>query len=293
MPKLASLLFLLFAAVSSVSGQDWVPADCQSRMNEIQQLWRLSKIEGEVQAEWAKRLERFRAAEPGSLQYIPKPFPKTRDQLLENFRYFYFDKLFDQGLDALPEREKPIYRGLKEQTIQVRTARVVNWRLSRCNGEVPSPYFHLLRLYDRKTGRELARFSMEHTGMMARYGHVTPTAELAIPDLSSLGSLLRERFGFTARVESPQYVAADGLPSCSKNLPCIGFRSGRQIYLLDRGELLYEIGPEAARKSVLQRRQEMVDAGLQALGHHEIERPFVTTGFEWVQARRVGGPARP
>lgn len=287
MNKWLSLLLLL-ASTPALSGQDWVPVDCSSRMNEIQQLWRLSEIEGEVQAEWKKRLDRISAAEAGSVQFIPKPFPKSRDQILENFRYFYFDKLFDQAPGSLPESEKAIYRGLQEQTVEIRTARVVNWGLSRCDGAVPAPYFHLLRLYDRKTGRELSRFVLKHTGMMAVYGHVTPLAESEMPDLSSLGTLLRDRFGFTGRIERPQYVTADGLPfPCSSKLPCISFQSGGQTYLLGRGAHLYEIGQSAARKSVLRRRQELAEAGLQALGRQEVEKPFVTIGFEWVQARRV------
>ncbi len=282
-----SVTGLLFGA-GAVAAQGWVPTDCAGRLAEIRQLRARAEIRGDLAADWQRRAEAIRTALPGGDLYVPRPFPKTREEILEDFRHTYFDKLFAaEAGNQIPADELPIYKAQKEQAIEIEIVRVTNWRLSRCTGPLPEPYFHLLRLRDRRTGREVARYTMADTGIMGIYGHVTPLAEEALPGLATLETTLRARLGRTLPVEAPQYVAADGLPyHCDEKLPCVAFRSAGKIYLLDRGELLYEIDPAAPRVSVSELRSRSI-AAPRALGAHEIEAPLVSLGFEWAQAQLV------
>jgi hypothetical protein len=276
---------------TSAAHAGWVPVDCKDRPLEVQTL------HGKGAADLENIRQSYRAAvlkaKPRSPLYALHPYPKTQEEIIENFRYAYFDRLFaGKSLESLPERERPIYKALKEGKLRVEVLRVENWDFSRCTGESPSPFYYLLRLFDPATGREVARSKQYGTGHMAIYRHASPESEKPLPALAEVPAVLRSRFSFLLPAEQPQYVMAAGLPHCWDDAPCIAFKSQGKLYLLDGGELLYEIAPGAPRTSIPARRDQQIREGLQPLGVKDIDTPMVTLGFEWARARLVGGQKR-
>jgi hypothetical protein len=167
--------------------------------------------------------------------------------------------------------------------------RIENWDLSRCTGESPSPFYYLLRFFNPQTGKEVARSKQFETGHMAIYRQASRDEEGSLPALAEVPALLKSRFSRTMPIEQPQYVMAAGLPHCWDDKPCIAFKSQGKLYLLDGGELLYEIDPGAPRTSVTARREQQIREGLRPLGATEWDAPLVSLGFEWARARRLGG----
>jgi hypothetical protein len=265
----------------------WVPVDCKDRPLEVQSLHKMSA------ADLEKVRQNYRAAvlkaKPRSPLYAPHPYPKNREEIISNFRYAYFDRLFaGKSLESLRERERSIYKALKEEKIRIDILRVENWDFSRCTGEDPSPFYYLLRLFDSTTGKEVARSKQFRTGHLGIYRH-TSEAERPLPGLAEIPAALQSRFSLSIPVEQPQYVMAAGLPHCWEDQPCIAFKSQGKLYLLDGGELLYEIAPGAPKTSIMARREQQAREGLQPLGSREMDTPLVTLGFEWARARLVGG----
>jgi hypothetical protein len=279
--------FMLFICTSAHAA--WVPVDCQDRSLEVQSLHKMSA------ADLGKIRQNYRAAvlkaKPRSPLYAPRPYPQTREEIIDNFRYAYFDRLFaGKSLESLPERERPLYKALKEGRLRIDILRIENWDFSRCTGEDPSPFYYLLRFFDPATGNEVARSKQFSTGHMGIYRHASET-EQPLPDLAKVPAVLRSSFSLAIPVEQPQYVMAAGLPHCWDDRPCIAFKSQGKLYLLDGGELLYEIAPAAPRISILARRdQQARERRLQPLGVTEMDTPLVTLGFEWARAQLVGGP---
>lgn len=279
----ALFAFALFIHTATYAA--WVPVDCKDRAAEVQFLHKMSV------ADLEKIRQNYRAAvlkaKARSPLYAPHPYPKTREEIIANFRYAYFDRLFaGKSLDKLPERERPIYKALKEDKLRVDVLRVENWDFSRCTGEAPSPFYYLLRFFDPATGKEVARSKQFSTGFMAIYRHASE-AEPLLSDFGQVPAVLRSRFSLAIPVEQPQYVMAAGLPHCWDDRPCIAFKSQGKLFLLDGGELLYEIDPGAPRISILARRDQQIREGLQPLGVQEPDTPLVTLGFEWARARLV------
>jgi hypothetical protein len=165
-----SSIFATFIYTSAHAA--WVPVDCKDRSLEVQSLHKMSA------ADLGKVRQNYRAAvlkaKPRSPLYTPHPYPKNREEILSNFRYAYFDRLFaGKSLESLPEGERPIYKALKEEKLRVGILRVENWGFSRCTGEDPSPFYYLLRLFDPTTGKEVARSKQFGTGHMGIYRHVS------------------------------------------------------------------------------------------------------------------------
>lgn len=282
--------FSIFALILCTSAHGaWVPVDCKDRPLEVQSLHRaigVADLENIQQSYRAAVLK----AKPHSPLYAPHPYPRTREEILENFRYAYFDRLFaGKSLESLPEGERPIYEALKAGRLRVDVLRIENWDLSRCTGESPTPFYYLLRLFDPQTGKEVARSKQFETGHMAIYRHASSDPRDSLPALAEIPTVLKSRFSRTLPVDQPQYVMAAGLPYCWDDRPCIAFKSQGKLYLLDGGALLYEIDPGAPRISVMARREQQVREGLQPLGLSEMDAPLVSLGFEWARARRVGG----
>ncbi len=286
LPGQLSLFTLLAIATPS---QGWVPVDCRDRAQEIRQLDKGSK-KPDLETVRQEYQDKVRSAKPGSPLYIPHPFPRTLTEMVSNFKYAYFERLFSGiPLEKLPERERTIFKALKEDRLRVEAVRVEDWTLSRCSKMVPTPYFFLLRFFDPENGQEVARSTQNFAGIMGMYRQEGKPLEL--PALSSVASILRTRFGREMRTEQAQYVRVSGLPYCDDHSPCIAFKSEARIYLLDAGKLLYEVAPDAPRKSVLARREQALQEGLRGLTRlgAQSSNPEITLGFEWVAARLVGG----
>ena len=279
-----SAVFLLVLAHAPVTAQTLTT--CDDRIDEVSKLAGLPDSQA-LRAQWAKHRLLVRRAEPGTALYAPHPFPKSDKEIEEDFRYAYFEKLFDGGRDTLGKGELSIYDGLRAGTVEIRIARVENWRLSRCSPNRNVPFFHLIRLFDA-SGRELARGSILPTGLLGRYVQVSAIGAAAVPHLDVISERVEKMLGRPLKVKQARYATIDGLPlHCGPLVPCVVFEAGKSSYVLDRSALLYEISTDARRVSVTDRRAEIAAAGLQPLGRVIEERTLVTRGFEWLEARLI------
>lgn len=280
-----SLLIIFTATISSAA---WVPTDCSDKPGELERFHQ-ALGRNNIGKVWSDYREAVRKAVPGSPLYSPHPYPQTDQDVVENFRYAYFNRLFrGNSLEQLPASEIPIYKSLNANALRAEVLKIENWDLNRCTGNHPHPYYRLLRFFDPETGGEVARSEQFDSGLMASYRHVSATEE-PLPALGTLSALLRTRFGRTIPVEQPQYVMVAGLPSCGENHPCVAFKSQGQIYLIDDGKVLYQLDPTTPRTSVQSRMQQQARAGVQTLGTSEFDRPMITLGFEWGTAQRIAG----
>lgn len=290
-PLCAAAMALLAGAPAQAA---WTPVDCADRAGEVQSLHN-SIFKGRDVAEMRRKYRaEVMAAKPRTPLYAPHPYPKTRQEVVQDFKYAYFNRLFEGlSVEQLPPRERPIYSALQQDRLRFDLLRVENWEMSRCLGESPVPFYHLLRLIDSTTGREVARSKLYDTGHLAIYKHVSEEAQSALPSLADLSGMLRSRLGVNMPVEAPQYVMSSGLPHCWDDLPCIAFRSKGKLYVLDAGKLLYEIDPAIPRISVSAKRQQQMALPLVRLGNHEIDAPTISLGFEYAKARLIAGRQRP
>ncbi|HTG31799.1 MAG TPA: hypothetical protein VLB76_02620 [Thermoanaerobaculia bacterium] len=281
---------LVSFSISTAATAAWVPTDCSDKPGELERFHQ-ALGRNNVGKIWNDYREAVRKATPGSPLYAPHPYPRNDQEVIDNFRYAYFNRLFrETSLEKLPSREIPIYKALSANALRAEVLKVENWDLSRCTANHPHPYYNLLRFFDPATGVEVARSEQFDTGLMASYRHVSSKEE-PLPALGALSTLLRTRFNRTIPVEQPQYVMVAGLPSCGENHPCVAFKSQGQVYLLDDGRILYQIDPTMPRTSVQSRMQQQARAGIQTLGATEFDRPMITLGFEWGMAQRIAGEA--
>jgi len=265
------------------------PVDCSDRMDEIAQI---VGVEGSAQlrAQWAKHRHFVLHDKPGGSYYAPQPYPKAEDAVLENFRYAYFQKLFDQGPDRLEEPERSIYVGLEEGTIIGVVSKVENWSLSRCSPSRPVPFYHLVRLFS-SGGKELARATVMPSGLLGEYAQVTDVASRAWTSFESIEGRVEKMLGRPLRVRRARNVAIDGLPlHCGPLTPCAVFEAEGSTWILDRGALLFEVGPDARRESVLDHRERVRREGAAAQAA-SWSTPLVTLGFQWVEVALIAEDA--
>ncbi len=280
-------------ALGHSAGAAWVPVDCKDRMEEVRLLHKEFGAT-DIETAWRNHEAAVRRSRPGSPLYVPHPFPRTDAEIVANFKHAYFERLYEgTPWEKLPAKERPMYQALKEGRLRIEIVRVENWTLHRCTSVNPTPYFNLLRFFDER-GRELGRSSQSFDGHMVLY-HSLSKPLPPLPSLGRIAAFLQERFGRTLQPEQAQYVSLDGLPNCKDHrpdVPCVAFKAANKLYVIDGGQLLYEIAPAAPRKSVTAFRDERAAAGLAGLtrlGVIEYDAPLVTLGFEWAKARLVGG----
>lgn len=281
------IILCLLVAIDKTPAFAWVPTDCKDKPGELESFHQ-ARGRGNIDKAWADYREAVQKAQPGSPLYAPHPYPRNDQQVIDNFRYAYFERLF-RGVapEKLPPKERPIYNALTANALRVEIIKVENWDLSRCTADRPHPYYNLLRFFDSATGAEIARSEQYDSGLMASYRHIS--SKESLPALADLSALLRTRFGRTLPIEQSQYVMMAGLPSCGERHPCIAFKSQGQIYLVDDGNLLYQVDAAAPRISVKDRKQQQAWEGTRSLGVTEVDAPTVTLGFEWGKAKRIAG----
>lgn len=280
---LAGLILLGISAPAA--GAPWVPVDCTDRDAEVAELRAVSKRPAREKA-WHSYVQRVRRAEPGESLYVPHPFPKSREEIFEDFEHTVLHRLFSSSRD-LSDREASFRSSLMAGEISYELHRVENWSPGRCTDNRPILAYHLLRLRDRQ-GSEIARAALHLSGVFSQFAFVEPRVH-AVPELSGIGETIEEHHGLDLRIDRPQYVKISGLPQeCSPVMPCVAFRSGGDVYLLDHGMRLFRVPRGAAVLSVMELKER--DRGiLRPVNLERENRPWVTVGFEWREAQLVAG----
>ncbi len=280
------LVTVLLIVAGSLPASAWVPVDCEARMAEIATILG-NKTPEQVRDGWASHLRTVREAKPGDTNYAPYPDPKTSKEVVEDFRYVYLQKLFDKGPDKNDAQEQAIYEGLQNGTLDLRVDRVENWSISRCDPAHEMPFFHLVRIFDR-VGKELARATILHSGLMGEYAQITPAAIRGLVEPADLSSVVHGMLGRLLAARRVEFAAVDGLPlHCGRLTPCTVFKAEGSAWILDRAALLFEIKPEAHRVSVTQTRAQGWQAMQTALDPQAQKLALVSEGFSWAEASLV------
>lgn len=289
MNKLAVAIALSFPLLASAAS--WTPIDCSQRPAEVERLRAERGLESPAVA-WPRYAQTVRRAKPGEGRYVPHPYPRTEDQVIADFRFAYFERLFEDISEA-PDEEKSIYRGLAAGTLDLEVVRVENWTTTRCILERPVPFYHVVTVLG-ENGRPLSRAALHASGILSSYSRLSPTHPTELLLLEDLSETLARRYGLEIAVDAPQYVALGGMPNdCGALSPCIAFKSRGRTFILGRtGEALYELPPNGPRRSIETRRAEFAARGL-VLGGKEYRRPWLSVGFEWAQAELIAGQDRP
>ncbi len=278
------LIVAILLTTGSLPVAAWVPVDCGARMAEVASLVGGNSPQ-EVQNQWANHLRMVHEAKPGDTYYAPHPEPKTTDEVIDDFLYVYFQKLFDNGPAELNPGEQAIYEGLQENHLGLRVDRVENWSVTRCDPAHEMPFYHLVRLFNPQ-GEEVARASVLPAGLLGESAQITTVARRGLVAPSDVAGKVARMLGRKLPAHRAQYAAIDGLPlHCGRLTPCTVFEGEGSTWILDRAVLLYEVASDARRVSVTQVRAKGW-RGMQATLEPGTRQPaLVSEGFGWVEAR--------
>jgi len=269
----ATIALTLLAA--SAAAQPWTPSPCR----------------GSFEDRWSQYARTLREAEPGSPLYVPKPFPRTDAEVLEDFQYAYTKLWSGTRPEKIPADERALFDGVRTNGLAFRIERVENWTPTRCLPERRRDFHFLLHIDDTRTGVEVGRFVLNQDGRPS--GWTTRPASAATADkalrrerprLEAALQKARSRFGVEG--SKAQYVATYGDLGCTLVAPCVAMQSRGASYLL-QGNDLFELGPmsrglsldavnDPARRLAFER---MLDPGRERL---------VSVGADrWVVARQL------
>lgn len=237
-----------------------------------------------------------RQASPGSTVYVPKPYPATDPQVIEDFLYQY-KSLHREGADpqSLPKGELPLLDGIMNGTVTFAVQRAANWTPGRCGREERSDFFYLVRVIDAASGAEISRVTLRASGLWSSKSNSTSGAPL-LPLQDPAVAMQGVAAAYGIQGESPQYVISLGSIYCPWSAPCLAFRQGTDAYIFHSRQLaetasgLFKIAG-AAPRFVLEpgeRIESAHQAGrLPALRADGTERLFYLGGTTWTIARQV------
>ena len=222
MPRYLIVLgFLLHPLAAAAEG--WGLADCAPDRAEV----------------WQRSREEMAEAKPGSPIYVPKPFPRSDAEVIEDYLYQYSDIWADTKPAELAPVERRVFEGIEAGALRFEVARVENWTPLRCNTERERKVSYLVRIFDA-SGAEIARTALEQSGLFVATATAPETEEALAPlhGLDQAPELVSSRFNVTGAV--PQYVETFGTLRCPVLAPCVALRAGDDVLIL-RGEELFEI----------------------------------------------------
>jgi hypothetical protein len=148
----STLLSVLLAVPPSIPPYTgWTPCTCGDRFV----------------PQWQAFLQEVAAAEPGSHLYLPHLFPQTEAQWVANMRHHYFEIYGAGAFDDLPANHKPLFAGLRDNTVTYELIRVENWQEFHCNELRPGRYYMTVRVFDRATHLELGRIALDEGGFLS------------------------------------------------------------------------------------------------------------------------------
>jgi hypothetical protein len=220
--------------------------------------WSLADCGPKQAAAHAAFEEKVRDAKPGSLLYLPHPYPLTQAEVVADFAYQFQEIWRDTALPDVPPDEQRTLSAIADGRLTAELVRVENWGLTRCLPERRRLYFHLLRLFDRETGRELGRAALDDSGLFAQGTHFSGDIAEAqrqlerrkFPRLAEARAQIDAAFRLP--VQGAQYVHATGTIRCDLLSPCVAFKSRGAAFLygpiLER-ESLYRLDESRPRLS--------------------------------------------
>jgi hypothetical protein len=259
------LINLAFAALLANQAFAWNPEVCSA--NEL-------AGRGQFQAY-------MRAAKPGDPMYVPNPFPRNDREVLDDFLLQAKDKVRRRSAPFLEQGQRALKRAIDNDTLHIGVVRETNWRNYRCVSYRSGEIVYLLRLYDTETATEIARATLEESGLMNgimypldRTAPIWSTPLLTLPQAEQL---LNAAVG---KVTDLQYAMSHGTIGCDEWLPCVAGRiAGRDgyaivsyngIYTIDAGSRRIDQSALSAKdKAAVASSARAFNSLLNSLGPHE------------------------
>ena len=279
MKRVLSLAFSLLVAVATRSMADpWIPSGGQCRP--------------EDQPKYEQFEKAVRAASPGSTVYVPKPFPTTDRQVVEDFIYQY-KNLHRERADPkkLPTGELPLLNGILESTVRFTVQKAADWTGGHCGKEQRNAFLYLIQIFDASSGAEISRVTLRANGLWSSKSNYFSGAPF-IPLPEPAVAMQEVASTYNIQGDSPQYIVTLGSIYCPWSAPCLAFRQGNDTYIFyahpfSENTSLFKIAG-AEPRSVLKPGERIASAaGLPALRTDGTERLFYLGGTTWTIARKV------
>ncbi len=247
--------------------------------------WTLVDCPPEVVRTWAPQETALRAARPGDPLYVPRPFPQTRAEVVEDYVHEFQRLLKDTPPASLPKGAAAVLEGMRKGALRYDVLRIVNWSPTRCVKERRLDAYHLLRVVDGRSGVEITRSVLDESGRLTVISTTMEDgARLRPPEAALRDGMAR----FKVRGESPQYVTTFGTLRCTTFAPCLAFRGAGHVYLVSYEGELFEIDSKGRRLEMGRDigSPELNDPILKVLGPEG--RVVSLGGKVFATARRVG-----
>jgi hypothetical protein len=253
--------------------------------------WTLSEdCSPEDQSKYAQFERAVRMALPGSTVYVPKPYPTTDAQVIQDFLYQY-KSLGREKADPkkLPEGELPLLNGILESTVTFNVQKVADWTAGRCGKEQRNYFLYLIRIFDAASRTEISRVTLRASGLWSSKNNSSSKAPF-VP-LSPPEEATRQVAAvYDIQAEAPQYIVSLGAIYCPWSAPCLAFRKGKDAYVFHRADGLFKIAG-AEPRFVLKPGEHIESAHLKevlpTLRTDGTERLFHLGGTSWTIARQV------
>jgi hypothetical protein len=193
--------------------------------------WSLAGCRPEDQPAYDDFARAVRTASPGSTVYVPKPYPTTVPQVVQDFLYQYKSFHFEQAdPKKLLPGELPLLNGILNSTVTFTVQKVANWTSARCGKEQRRDFYHLVRVFDAASGAELSRATLSPSGLLSARDNATGSSPFPpLPDPAVAMQEVSASYGTTG--EAPQYVTTLGPIYCAFTEPCLAFRQGKDAYI--------------------------------------------------------------
>ena len=184
----------------------------------------------------------MRTQRPGDPVYAPKPFPKNDAAVIEDFLQQVQVFLNGPKPPLLEGGRRALAQAIDQGTLHIGIVRISNWRNFRCKDYRSGETIYLLRLYDTTTATEVARVTMEDSGLIGGLMCPTDHSNLIwskpLPTLSQGAILLTAAAG---PVMDLQYAATYGTIQCDEWMPCVvGKLAARDGYAFLTRSGIYE-----------------------------------------------------
>lgn len=216
--------------------------------------WEVATCNQEHAAKWAGVARQMQEAKPGSPVFVPHPFPTTQDQVVENFLFQQKEIWSDLQPGDRPPEEQRFLSLIHSDHARYELTKVENWTPLRCGPERKRDFYFLLRVFDRESGIEVSRASLDDNGLLGALMHLPGGTEKVDSPRRFLDLTLARRFAASAGLsaEEPHYVTTYGTLRCHALSPCVAFRERGKVFLIEtRGRLanLYRLELEKPRLS--------------------------------------------
>jgi hypothetical protein len=258
--------------------------------------WSLGTCNPAGQANWNAFEQTVRKAKPGSVYYVPKPFPTTDNDVIADYLSQY-KSLHREALptSALPANEKTVLDGILGSTVSFAVKRVENWTPMRCALDKKRDFYYLVQVFDAASGQELTRVVLDNSGLFFLISNNNTNDRAAqrdtnlhkrapLPEVQQAMAEANAQFGIVG--QSPELVTTFGTIDCYFAEPCLAFRLGLEAYVLFKGDL-YAV-PASGKRLVqgkdvgLPRQNELLQSSLQPT-----ERYLSLGGPTWTVAHKV------